>query len=226
MRVDGAWIKRYCVLCSKHIYTLHSCHNFPAGLRQAVRGARICETSLLTPVHSRRVVSCPVQPRACHWDCVFRNNFSGMKRTCWTTGSWRGCLSLDVVSSIPTESTISHRYFLGLYAFPCARASKLNEQICISPAPGHSSNSTHTGVKIDTCAFQTGCQLPSAASGMSLGLCFQKQFQWHEAYVLDNWQLAGLPQSRCRQFTPRQVHDNLSVPFWGYVRFPVPEHQN
>ena len=27
--------------------TLHSCHNFPAGLRPAARGARICETSLL-----------------------------------------------------------------------------------------------------------------------------------------------------------------------------------
>ena len=27
--------------------TLHSCHNFPAGSRQAARGARICETSLL-----------------------------------------------------------------------------------------------------------------------------------------------------------------------------------
>ena len=26
---------------------LHSCHNFPAGSRQATRGARICETSLL-----------------------------------------------------------------------------------------------------------------------------------------------------------------------------------
>ena len=27
--------------------TLHSCHNFPAGSRQAARGARICETGLL-----------------------------------------------------------------------------------------------------------------------------------------------------------------------------------
>ena len=27
--------------------TLHSCHNFPAGSRQAARGARICEMSLL-----------------------------------------------------------------------------------------------------------------------------------------------------------------------------------
>ena len=30
----------------KHTNTLHSCHNFPAGSRQAARGARICETSL------------------------------------------------------------------------------------------------------------------------------------------------------------------------------------
>ena len=31
----------------KHTNTLHSCHNFPVGSRQAARGARICETSLL-----------------------------------------------------------------------------------------------------------------------------------------------------------------------------------
>ena len=36
----------------------------------------------------------------CLWLC-FWHNFSGMKRTCWTTGSWRSCLSLEVVSSIP-----------------------------------------------------------------------------------------------------------------------------
>ena len=49
MRVNGAWIKRYCVLCSKTYNTLHiGCHNFPAGSRQAARVARICETSLLT----------------------------------------------------------------------------------------------------------------------------------------------------------------------------------
>ena len=47
MWVNGAWIKRYCVLCSKTYNTLHSCHNFPAGSRQAARGARICETSVL-----------------------------------------------------------------------------------------------------------------------------------------------------------------------------------
>ena len=31
----------------KNNNTLDSCHNFPAGSRQAARGARICETSLL-----------------------------------------------------------------------------------------------------------------------------------------------------------------------------------
>ena len=47
VRVNGAWIKIYCLLCSKTYNTLHSCHNFPAGSRQAARGVRICETMLL-----------------------------------------------------------------------------------------------------------------------------------------------------------------------------------
>ena len=55
---------------------------------------------------------------------------------------------------------------------------------------------------------------------------FLAQFQWHEANVLDNWQLAELPRSGGREFDPRRVHDNLSVPLWVYMRFPVPEHQN
>ena len=32
--------------------------------------------------------------------------------------------------------------------------------------------------------------------------------------------------NRGNQFDPRLVHDNLSVPLWVYMRFPVPEHQN
>ena len=47
MRVYGAWNKIYCVLCSKTYNTLHSCHNFPAGSREAARSARICETGQL-----------------------------------------------------------------------------------------------------------------------------------------------------------------------------------
>ena len=52
IRVNGAWIKRYSILCSKTYNTLHSCHNFPVGLRQATMGARICETSLFPPLVS------------------------------------------------------------------------------------------------------------------------------------------------------------------------------
>ena len=40
-------LKKNCVLCSKTYNALHSCHNFPVGSRQASRGARICEKSLL-----------------------------------------------------------------------------------------------------------------------------------------------------------------------------------
>ena len=96
--------------------------------------------------------------------------------------------------------------------------------VCMSPR--RTSKLTHTGVEIDTCAFQTGCQLSSAALGMSLGLCVLTQFQWHEANVPDNWQLAVLPQSGRREFNPHRIHDNLSVLLWVYMRFPVPEHQN
>ena len=46
IRVYGEWIKKYCALCSKTYDTLHSCHNFLVGLRQAARGIRICEKSL------------------------------------------------------------------------------------------------------------------------------------------------------------------------------------
>ena len=48
MRVNAAWIKRYCILCSKSYNTLHSCHYFPSGSPQDTRGAHICEMSLLT----------------------------------------------------------------------------------------------------------------------------------------------------------------------------------
>ena len=75
MRVNGAWIKIYCVLCSKAYNTLHSCHNFPAGLRQAARGARICETTLLhSTMHG--VTLAPGQDR-CHLaDDIFKRIFN------------------------------------------------------------------------------------------------------------------------------------------------------
>ena len=54
MRVNVAWIKRYCVLCSKTYKTLHICHNFAAVSRQTTRGACICENSILHLIQSYR----------------------------------------------------------------------------------------------------------------------------------------------------------------------------
>ena len=50
----------------------------------------------LTPVHFRRVVSCPLVSRPRHSSCVFYTASGGVKRTCWTTGSWR-CYYSDVI---------------------------------------------------------------------------------------------------------------------------------
>ena len=84
-------------------------------------------------VHSRQVVSCPVQPRARHWSCVFWRDFSGVKRTCWTTGSWRSCLSLEVVSSIPAWSTIIYRFLCGFICVSLCQSIKIkptNMYVC------------------------------------------------------------------------------------------------
>ena len=76
--------------------------------------------------------------------------------------------------------------------------------------------------------FPDGLSVVQCSLGHVNGVVFFTQFQWREAYVLDNcnWQLAELPQSGGREFDPRRVHDNLSVPLWVSMRFPVPGHQN
>ena len=58
-QVNAAWITRYWVLCSKTYNTLHSC----AGLQQAARIARICETSLFC-FRGPIVIRCCVGPTA------------------------------------------------------------------------------------------------------------------------------------------------------------------
>ena len=136
-----------------------------------------------------------------------------MKRTCLATGSWRCCLSLEIVSSIPAGSTIIYRFLSGFICVSPYQSIKMKPaKIYIASARTQFKINTHNC----TCAFQTGCQLSSAASGMSLGLCFLTQFQWHETNELDNWLLAVLSQSGGHEFNPRRV----------YMRFPVPEHQN
>ena len=98
----------------------------------------------LTPVHSRRVVSCPVQPRACHWSCVVWRDFSGVKRTCWTTGSWRSCPSLEVVSSIPAGSTIFYQFLCGLICVSLCQSIKIKPtNMCIASARAQFKINTH-----------------------------------------------------------------------------------
>ena len=61
---------------------------------------------------------------------------------------------------------------MGLYAFPCARASKLNQQICISPAPGRSSKLTHTGVGIDTMCIPDRLSVVQCSHRHVIGVAF------------------------------------------------------
>ena len=65
---------------------------------------------------------------------------------------------------------------MGLYAFPCARASKLNQQICISPAPGRSSKLTHTGVEIDTMCIPDRLSVVQCSHGHVIGVAFFRRY--------------------------------------------------
>ena len=94
----------------------------------------VCVWCVRAYVCMYEVVSCPVQPRARHWSCVFRRDFSGVKRTCWTTGSWRSCLSLEVVSSIPAWSTIIYRFLCGFICVSLCQSIKIkptNMYVCM-----------------------------------------------------------------------------------------------
>ena len=64
----------------------------------------------------------------------FWRDFSGVKRTCWTTGSWRSCLSLEVVSSIPAGSTIIYRFLCGFICVSLCQSIKIkptNMYVCM-----------------------------------------------------------------------------------------------
>ena len=177
-------------------------------------------------VHSRQVVSCTVQPRARHWSCVFWCDFSGVNRTCWTTGSWRSCLSLEVVSSIPAWSTIIYLFLCGFICVSLCQSIKIKPtNMYIASARAQFKINTHRCWNWHLC-IPDGLSVVQCSHGHVIGVAFLARLQWREAYVLDNWQLAELPQSGGREFDPRRVYDNLSVPLWVYMHFPVPEHQN
>ena len=153
-------------------------------------------------------------------DGIFHGTGAIMQMALYQKWAYIYNISLKVVSSIPAWSTTISRCLCGLHALPCVRASKLNQQICISPESGRSSNLTHTGVEINTCSFQTGYQLPSTISVPPFELCFLAQSWWRETNVQDNWWMTMLPQFEGSEFDPRLVHDDFPVPLWAICVFP------
>ena len=91
-----------------------------------------------------------------------------MKRTCLATGCWRCCLSMKIMSSVPTWSTIINQFLCVLCAFPNDRSKLINKYVY------HQSQGAVQILKnwINTCTFQIGFQLSSAASVEPLRLCF------------------------------------------------------
>ena len=62
----------------------------------------------------------------------------------------------------------------------------------------------HTGVEINTCLFKTGLSVVQRRLGPDiLIVLFFAQFRWSETNMLDNCQLAMLPQSGSSEFDPR-----------------------
>ena len=156
----------------------------------------------------------------------FWRNISGVKCACWTPGSWRSCLSLEVASSIPTGSTIIHRFLCGFICDSLCQSIKIEPtNMFIACVRAQFKINTHRCWNWHLC-IPDGLSVVQCSLGHVIGVAFLTQYQWREAYVLDTWQLAELPRSGGREFDPHRVHDNLSVPLWVYMRFPVPEHQN
>ena len=239
-------------------------------------------------------------------------------------GSWRCCLRLEVVSSIPIRTTIIHRFLCGFLCDSLCHTIKIkpikmhitsanvqfeinthgcwNWHLCIQdglsvvqcslghiigilfidtisvtwsdragklaelPQPGgcelnpHGSTiiyqflcgfirdslchrikmkptkmyiaCTRAQLKINTHRYWNwhlcipdGLSVVQCSLGHVIGIVLLTQFQWHEAILLDNWQLAVLPQCGGHELHLHRVHDNLSVPFRLYMGFPLSGRQ-
>ena len=122
----------------------------------------------------------------------FSHNFSGMKRTCWTTGSWRCCLSLEVQSSIPAAYTIIYRFRCGfIYVSQC-------QSIKIKSTTNMYIDRTRVQFKINAqwhgrwnwhLCIPDELSVDQFSLGHIIRIVFLKQFRWHKTNVLGNWQL-------------------------------------
>ena len=60
-----------------------------------------------------------------HWACI-ESIYMYMCMCMCTTGSWRSCFSLEVVSSIPAGFTIIYRYFCGFICLSLCQSININ----------------------------------------------------------------------------------------------------
>ena len=111
----------------------------------------------------------------------FRRNFSGVKHTCWTTGSWRSCLSLEVVSSIPAWSTIIYRFLCGFICVSLCQSIKIkptNMYVCMYVCM-FVCMYAHTGVEIDTMCIPDRLSVVQCSHGHVIGVgFFWRDFSW------------------------------------------------
>ena len=126
----------------------------------------------------------------------------------------------------PRGSTIIYRFLCGFISVSLCQSIKIKPtNMYIASARAQFKINTNRCWNWHLC-IPDGLSVVQCSHGHVIGVACLARFQWREAYVLDNWQLAELPQSGGREFDAHRVHDNLSVPLWVYMRFPVPEHQN
>ena len=153
-----------CMYTCMHV-CMHACmyvcmyvpHNYPANISWGFHLNVFKFTDNIHPVHRQRQgavqtshTHTPVENDTCAFqtscqlsstasgmslELCFWYNFSGMKRMCWTTGSWRSCLSLRVVNAIPTGSMIMHRFLCGFICVSVCQSIKIkptNMCVCMS----------------------------------------------------------------------------------------------
>ena len=151
-----------------------------------------------------------------------------MKRTCWTTGSWRSCLSLEVVSSIPAGSTIIYRFLCGFICVSLCQSIKIkptNMYACM-----HACMSVCMYVCMHPCMYVCMYVCKWAECSLIIGTgCRVQVF----SLILDSSvglsasiQSAGDLGSGTPGSNPAFSRGTQLVSFRFEYRLPVPEHRN
>ena len=162
-------------------------------------------------MHSRRVVSCPKQPRACHWDFVIDiisvawSDRDGQLAAGGFATVWRSWVIL-------AGSTVIYRFLYGLIC------DSLCQSINIKPTKMDNA-STRAQSKINThgcwnwhLCIPDGLSVVQCSLGHVLEIVFIDTMS--AAWSDHAGRLVAVPQSGGREFNPRRDHDNSSVPLW------------